>query len=386
MNDDRSDAGTRSIQPEPAGDTIAALLELAANPALARRAIAGAEAHAALRAPFDAVAASSTDTLHPASLLAHARGIPMAYVRQQAKGYGLRRQIEGRVPPGASVLLLVEDARAEQARIAEGALREAGAGTIRLLPVGEIVPPAAGAASAAPGAGAPSAADAALRSDPGAIGRDVAAALLDIGAVALNLVEPYTYTSGLRSPIYTDNRLLMSHPAAWRVVLGGLAARLTARAKEFDLLVGMTTSGIPHASVLGQWLARPMVYLPGDGDPRHDRQVGAFAGQRALIIEDLVTTGGSVLKTAARLRELGLAIAGCLAIFTYRGRIVGENFAAAAIALETLTDLETLLDVAIARGQITPEEARLVLDWRDDPPGWFARFQAARASAGTPAG
>ncbi|MBM4419708.1 MAG: hypothetical protein FJ033_15580, partial [Chloroflexi bacterium] len=223
MSDDRTHGGARPATTDANADVIVALLDLAARPALARGAVDAASAAPALRSPIDAVAASSTDTLHLASLLAHARGIPMAYVRQQARGHGLRRQIEGRVPPGGAVLLLVEDVAAEQTRIAEGALREAGAGSICILPVTEILSLAAttGAVEAVPSASPPAGASgprgenvATTASSPATIARDVAAALLDIGAVALNLAEPYTYTSGLRSPIYTDNRLLMSHPAA----------------------------------------------------------------------------------------------------------------------------------------------------------------------------
>lgn len=195
--------------------------------------------------------------------------------------------------------------------------------------------------------------------------REIAEILLRIGAVLLSAKEPFTYASGARSPIYCDNRLLMSYPAERRLVVGKLAAALDGI--DCDVVAGVATSGIPFAAWLAERLDRPMVYVR-DAPKEHGRQQlveGIIKpGQRAVVVEDLVTTGRSALETVEGLRAAGAEVTHSTAIFTYESPAAVKAFEGASVNLIALSGIRALLEVATSSGRLSQEDARMVRDWQ----------------------
>ena len=201
----------------------------------------------------------------------------------------------------------------------------------------------------------------------------VARALLDAGTVTLRPSEPVTFKSGLRSPVYVDNRRLISQPGPWRVVVEAFAAVLPAGEVT---IAGVESAGIPHSSALAYATGRPSVFVR-KAAKEHGlaRRIegGDVAGQRVVLVEDMVTTGGSSLSAVEALRAAGAEVSDCLALITYGFAQAGQAFAAAAVALTTLTTFETVVDQALARGVVDEREAALVRAWLADPHTWDER-------------
>ena len=135
-----------------------------------------------------------------------------------------------------------------------------------------------------------------------------AKALLDIGAIGFSPEKPITFKSGIQSPVYVDNRQLIYHPAAWRIIIEGFKSLIDARNLQFDLIAGVAVGGVPHSSALAYSMARPSVFIRKE-TKEHGMgkrvEGGSVAGRRVLLVEDLVTTGGSSLSAVAALRESG---------------------------------------------------------------------------------
>lgn len=197
--------------------------------------------------------------------------------------------------------------------------------------------------------------------------RAFAADLLRIGAVLLRPDEPFTWASGIQAPIYTDNRLSLGYPALRRRLAAGFEAQIQARGLEPDVIAGTATAGIPHAALLADRLDLPLVYVRAKpkGHGRGNRIEGPLGdGQRVVVVEDLVSTGGSSLDAAAALREAGGEVLAVLAIFSYNLPRAAQAFAEAGVPLHALTDFDVLLDVAAAEGTVRPDQRRDVLAWR----------------------
>lgn len=199
--------------------------------------------------------------------------------------------------------------------------------------------------------------------------------LLEIKAVTLNTVEPYTFASGISSPIYTDNRLLISHPSKWRQVIDCFTSIIINKIgiQNVDIICGTSTAGIPHAAHLAEKLGIPMIYVKSKKDEhgRFSRIEGHVKrNDKVLIIEDLVSTGRSVISSAKVIREAGGFVQYCLAIFTYGMKKSMEDLEKEKIELTALTDLKTLLDVAIRKEFIRPQEKETILKWLKDPENW----------------
>lgn len=200
----------------------------------------------------------------------------------------------------------------------------------------------------------------------------VASILYDIGSVILRLRQPFRYDSGILSPVYTDNRLIISHPKERTKIVDFLIAKI----REIgipDVVAGTATAGIPHAAFIAQKLNIPMVYVRSKpkGHGKGNQVEGKFArGQRVLIIEDLVSTGGSSVRVAQALRKVGAKVTDVLAIFTYGLAESKENFGKSKIRLHTLTDLEHSAKAAAKKGYLKPEQVQMILDWSKDPRGW----------------
>jgi len=209
--------------------------------------------------------------------------------------------------------------------------------------------------------------------------REIAEILLKIKAVTISPNKLYKYTSGILSPIYTDTRLLISYPDKWEYVIDSFINVIVNEIgiQNVDLIAGVATSGISHAAYLAEKLGLPMVYVKSvaeDYGKRSKIEGKITRGDRALIIEDLVSMGSSAISAAKTLREAGAIVNQCLAIFTYGITTSKVALEHGNIKLITLSDLPTLLDVAIKMGYIKDIDKEVVLNWANDPKRWTKRL------------
>lgn len=207
-------------------------------------------------------------------------------------------------------------------------------------------------------------------------GRRVAADLLDVGAVLLRPDTPFTWSSGMKAPIYCDNRVTLAHPAVRRHITDGFVGLAEQHAFTPDVVAGTATAGIPHAAWLAERLDAPMAYVRSKpkGHGRKNRIEGRVTvGQRILLVEDLISTGGSALAAAQALRAAGTELTAVLAIFTYGLDASRQAFAEAEVPLYPLTDFDTLLDVAQEKGRLTREALSALRDWQQAPNEWYGR-------------
>lgn len=200
--------------------------------------------------------------------------------------------------------------------------------------------------------------------------QDIAKALLSIRAVFLRPNEPFTWASGIKSPIYCDNRLTLSYPEVRTLVDEALAATAKELYPEVQMLMGTSTAGIAHAAIAADRLGIPMGYVRGSAKD-HGRQnqiEGCLEpGQKVVVIEDLISTGGSVLDCVNPLREAGADVLGVVSIFTYGMRRGLDRLAAANVTNTSLCDLDALVEVAVEEGYIEPGDKARLLAFRDDP-------------------
>lgn len=198
----------------------------------------------------------------------------------------------------------------------------------------------------------------------------IAKGLLSIGAVALRPHEPFTWTSGLKSPIYCDNRLTMSYPDIRDLIAEGFATVIRDKYPDCEAVAGIATGGIPHAAWVAQKLGLPMLYVrdKAKGHGKTNQIEGHFKpGQKVVLIEDLISTGGSSLKAAVAVREAGCEVQGVVAIFTYQFPKATEAFAAENIPLDTLSNYTALISAAVETGAIREEDVALLQSWRENP-------------------
>lgn len=200
--------------------------------------------------------------------------------------------------------------------------------------------------------------------------REVASHLLRIGAVFFRPDEPFVWASGIKSPVYCDNRLILTDVAAREAVEQGLAVLIRKEYPDAEALFGTSTAGIAHAAIAGHLLRLPMGYVRG-GTKDHGRQnriEGRLqAGERVVVVEDLISTAGSAVETAQALREAGAEVLGIVSIFTYGMKKGIQKLAEAELKNRSLTDFDTVADVAAEMGYIKAEDVRRLLTFRDDP-------------------
>jgi orotate phosphoribosyltransferase len=197
----------------------------------------------------------------------------------------------------------------------------------------------------------------------------IAATLLRAGAVLLRPDEPFTFASGLRSPVYCDNRLLLGDVAARRAVTAAFAARCGGA----EVVAGPATGGIPWAAWAAEANALPMAYVRGAAKGHgRGRQIegAAVSGRRVVLLEDTISTGESALNAAAALRESGAELLRCVCIFTWGWEATAQAFAAAGLPLDPLATLPALLEAAAASGMLLPAQRTIVEEWVADPQGW----------------
>jgi len=193
--------------------------------------------------------------------------------------------------------------------------------------------------------------------------------LLDIEAVQLSPQEYFTWTSGIKSPIYCDNRLIMSYPEMRKKIIKGFISIMKERGLIPDVIAGCATAGIPHAAWLSAELDLPMVYVRSTpkGHGKRNQIEGKFeTGQKVLVIEDLISTGGSSIDAANALQAAGAEIVGILAIFSYGLAQAERDFKNAGYHFATITNFNRLLDELNSKNQITKEEKSAMLAWRND--------------------
>ncbi len=200
-----------------------------------------------------------------------------------------------------------------------------------------------------------------------------AKALLDIGAVGFSPDAPIAFKSGIRSPVYVDNRALIYHPTAWHVIVEGFRFLTEAADFDFDIIAGVAVGGVPHSSALAYITRKPSVFVRKDSKAHGKGQRiegGDVRQKRVLLVEDLITTGGSSLSAVDALRDAGARVTDVLAIISYGFSAAADAFDSAGLELRTLTDFDTVLTQAHERGVLDGERIALVLRWLADPYNW----------------
>jgi orotate phosphoribosyltransferase len=196
--------------------------------------------------------------------------------------------------------------------------------------------------------------------------KEIAEILLNVGAVELNPNEPFTWASGIESPIYCDNRLTMSDPVGRKQIAEGLSDLIRTNYPETTIIAGTATAGIPHAAWVADILGLPMVYVRSSakGHGRSRQIEGKInPGDKAIIVEDLISTGGSSLNAAAALRSADIEVTGIVSIFTYELNKAVEAFEAEKLTYASLTDFGALIEVSKENGAIDEEAISNLLDW-----------------------
>jgi orotate phosphoribosyltransferase len=204
----------------------------------------------------------------------------------------------------------------------------------------------------------------------------VAAALLSVGAVGFQPHQPITFKSGIVSPVYVDNRRLPFHPDAWHTVIDAFVDAVRADFPTCEVIAGVAVGGVPHSAALGYTLRLPSVFVRKEAKEHGKQQLiegGDVTGRRVLLIEDLVTTGSSSLAAVDALRAAGADVMGVLAIVQYGFVEAAQSFAAAGLALRTLTHFRAILDAALQQTLLSEAQASVIRDWFSDPHGWAAR-------------
>ncbi len=200
--------------------------------------------------------------------------------------------------------------------------------------------------------------------------RKIAKDLLKIQAVFLSPDKPFTWASGIKSPVYCDNRLTLTAPEVRTDVETGLKELIEENYPEAEVLMGTSTAGIAHAAITAHLMGLPMGYVRS-GNKDHGRQnriEGKLEkGQRVVVVEDLISTGGSVIEVVDALREAGAEVLGIVSIFTYGMKKGLERLAAADVKNVSLTNLDVLSEVAAQEGYIKPEDVKRLIAFRDNP-------------------
>ncbi len=202
---------------------------------------------------------------------------------------------------------------------------------------------------------------------------EVASKLLEIDAIMLNVKKPFNWSSGWKSPIYCDNRLSLSYPDIRKTIKYALSEVIRAHFKDTDTIAGVATAGIPQAALVADVLDLPLIYVrpkPKEHGMGNQIEGKASKGQKVVLVEDLVSTGGSSLKAAKALQDAGLKVVGMVAIFTYGFETAEKNFADAGIKLVCLSDYHHLIQEALKAGKINEEQLVLLKAWRYDPAHW----------------
>lgn len=201
----------------------------------------------------------------------------------------------------------------------------------------------------------------------------IAGRLMDIKAIKLQPNDPFTWASGWKSPIYCDNRKALAYPDIRTIIKCAFAETARQKYADFDVVAGVATGAIAQGALVADLLGKPFVYVrsaPKDHGMGNLIEGELHEGQRVLVIEDLISTGGSSLKAVNALREAKAEVVGMLAIFTYGFPVAEEAFKAANVELTTLSNYNVLLGEAVKRGYVSESDVETLKEWRKSPSTW----------------
>jgi len=361
----------------------------------------------------EVIVATGLPSIALATLVAKSLKLPLCYVRSSAKSHGKGKQIEGLLPENCRAVVIHDVISTEtDVRTCIEALKERSVKVVRYL---SILDSKIGVAErflkrnkipfisltdlqtlqhVAETAGRISSAERAeaqawvpnteahhdlrqqrLQEEAPERHKDVAGTLLRIGAITLSPRKPYRFASGVMSPIYTDNRLLMSYPNEWKHIIDYLVSLVVNEVgvQNLDLVAGVATSGISHAAYLAHSLNIPMTYVEAATKLQETQNIGrdtVQGNERILLVEDLISTGASAISAAQILRSCGANVDYCVAIFSYDFPESEPLFRRHGIKLLALSNLESLLRVAEHTNGITPSEKAMIEEWVRDPQSW----------------
>lgn len=205
------------------------------------------------------------------------------------------------------------------------------------------------------------------------IALEVASQLLSIGAIKLNEKEPFTWSSGWKSPIYCDNRLTLSYPSIRQYIKEGLVSLIRSKYPHVEAIAGVATAGIPQGALVAEAMGLPFLYVrskPKEHGMSNMIEGKASAGQKIVVIEDLVSTGGSSLKAVEALRDAQCEVLGMAAIFSYGFDIADQNFDEAKVALVCLSNYSIMLQKALEMNYIKADKLSSLEAWRKSPSNW----------------
>lgn len=205
------------------------------------------------------------------------------------------------------------------------------------------------------------------------ISHQIAAKLLEIEAIKLSINNPFTWASGWKSPIYCDNRLSLSYPEIRTMIKDALALTIRQSFTNVESITGVATAGIPQGALVAEELGLPFIYVRSK--PKGHGMTNMIEGlvnpgQKAVLIEDLISTGGSSIKAGLALREAGLEVLGMAAIFTYGFGVADDNFSEANIKVKTLSNYNDMIEQAVETGYVSPDQVASLKSWREDPGNW----------------
>jgi orotate phosphoribosyltransferase len=203
--------------------------------------------------------------------------------------------------------------------------------------------------------------------------RQIAATLLQIGAIQLRPSQPFTWSSGWLSPIYCDNRLTLSYPEARTFIKESLVKLIQQEHPQVEAIAGVATAGIPQGAMVADSLHLPFVYVrskPKEHGMANMIEGKVTPGQKVVIVEDLISTGGSSLKVAEALKDAGFEVLGMAAIFTYGFETARQNFEEKKVKLSCLSNYNSLVDEAAGQGHISATDIASLQEWRKDPGNW----------------
>lgn len=205
------------------------------------------------------------------------------------------------------------------------------------------------------------------------IKRQIAESLLQIKAIKLSPATPFVWASGWNSPIYCDNRKTLSFPKVRKEIYQGFAELIKERYPEATMLAGVATGAIAHGVLVAEEMEMPFIYVRSAAKSHGltNQVEGSYQkGDKVVVIEDLVSTGGSSLAAVEALKAAGCEVLGMVAIFTYGFPKAAENFEAAGVELTTLSDYNALIEIASQTGYVAPDELEELAQWRKSPDTW----------------
>lgn len=205
----------------------------------------------------------------------------------------------------------------------------------------------------------------------------VAEKLLQSNAIKLNPAQPFTWASGWKSPIYCDNRRVLSFPFIRDFVKSEMCNVVFQQFPDAELLAGVATAGIPWGAMAADQLKLPYIYVrPKPKEHGLGNQIEGYfePGQKVVVIEDLISTGKSSLQVVDVIRAAGMEVMGMVSIFTYGFPVATENFEKAGVPYVSLTNYPTLIELAVEKGIVSPDQQGILMEWRKDPASWTGKL------------